>query len=322
MATRFNNYRGVDINDLCRIAGVPELGALVGNAYFLDPVSGNDANPGTRPDKAVKTWAVAYALLTANQHDVLFVLDASSDLTIPSGGGITWAKDQTHLIGVSARQVTIQPATGQDLTPFVTWSADDCVCTNIKFLHALDSSDSEICFLLSGDYNKFKNVHFAGIGHATQGDDTGAASLSMSGALENDFLQCEIGLSTVARSGANTEILIAGTTKDNTFRQCKISALADNAGHYFVNASAAAADLLGLILFDQCVFANAPNVTGYTAMTTGFKLHASLTGTLLLKDSVMIGATDVDADDTGSAYVTDASPTANASALAVATAAT
>lgn len=317
--TRFNNYRGVDINDLCRVAGVPELGPLVGNAFFLDPVDGNDANPGTAPDKAVLTWAVAYALLTANQHDVLFVLDASSDLEIPSGGGITWAKNLTHLIGVSARQVNIYPATGQDLTPFVTWSANDCVCANIKFTHALDSADSEICFLLSGDYNKFANVHFAGIGHATQGDDAGAASLSLSGAIENDFFRCEIGLTTIARSGANTEILIASTTKDNTFRQCKISALADNAGHYFLNASAAAASLLGLILFDQCVFANTPNVTGMTAMTTALKLHATLTGAVLLKDSVVIGATDIDADDTGSAYVSEAAPTTGTSGIAIAT---
>ena len=121
----FRNRRGVDINDICRVAGVPGLGMLGGNAYFLDPVDGNDSNPGTRIDKAVKTWAVAYALLDANQHDVLFVIANSSGLTLPSAGAITWAKNYTHLIGLCAPTNIAQRArffatAGQDLTPFVT----------------------------------------------------------------------------------------------------------------------------------------------------------------------------------------------------------
>lgn len=325
--TIYRTRRGVDYTDICRLAGVPWLVGLMGNVFFLDPVNGNDSHPGTRPDKAFKTMAVAYAALTANQHDVLIYIANSSGLTLGSDDSyvITWAKNYTHLIGACAptqiaQRSRIFTTAGQDVTPMVTVSATGCVWANIYMFHGLDSSDSEVCCKVSGGRNYFHNVHFAGIGHATQGDDTGAVSLQMSGAEENTFRNCTIGVDTIARSVANTEIKFDTQAKRNQFIDCTILAYADNAGHYFVNASAAASDVDRFNSFENCKFINTPNVGSMATMTTAFKCHASLSGSFLLRNCTLLGATDWDGDTTGRVFIDGAAPTNNTSGLAVAVA--
>ena len=324
--TFYRQRRSVSYKDIFRYAGVPWLPGNMGNTFFLDPVNGNDSNPGTRPSLAFKSWATAYAALTANQHDVLVYIPSSSGLTVgeDSSYKITWAKNYTHLIGFCAPTQIAQRArffatAGQDVTPFATFSATGCVIANIYMFHGLDSSDSEVCAKVSGGRNYFKNVHFAGIGHATQGDDTGAVSLQLSGAEENVFQDCTIGVDTIARSGANTEIKFDTQAKRNQFKDCTILSYADNAGHYFVNASGAASDVDRFNSFERCKFLNTPNVGGVQTMTTAFKLHASLSGSILIKDCTLLGATDWDGDDTGRLYIDGAAPTANTSGLAVTT---
>jgi hypothetical protein len=324
--TVYRNRRGINFADICRIAGVPELAFLGGNAYFLDPTNGNDANPGNRPDLAVKTHAVAYALLTAGQHDVLFVISGGSSLTLPSAGSIAWAKDYTHLVGLCApsgisNRARYFATAGQDLTPFATFSATGCLFKNLLLFHGLDSADSEVCANVTGGRNKFSNVHFAGIGHATQGDDAGAVSLQLSGAEENLFERCTIGLDTIARSAANCEIKFSNAAKRNQFKDCLVLSYADSADHLMVSAAGAAGDIDRFNSFENTLFHNSPNVGSQADLTTAFSCHASLGGSFILRNCTFTGVTDIDSDDTGKVLIDGAAPTAATSGIAVATAA-
>lgn len=319
------NRRGLDIKDIVRFSSFAQLPALIGNIFFLDPVNGNDSNSGQTPYKAFKTLAVAYAALTAEQNDVLFYIPGSSDVTISDT--LTWAKNKTHFVGISAPVISSNTATittesGETFATFITISANSCVFANLQFIHAQDEATSLTCLNLTGGGNFFQNVHVLGMGNATQGGQAGAQSMLINGGDRNLFDNCSIGTSQIARSAANAEIKFDGAAAGNVFRNCNILSYATAAGHYFVNASAAADDMSEYTLFDNCSFLNAPNMASQATMTTAFKLHASLAATILLKNCTVLGATDLDGDDTGSLYVDGAAPTNNTSGLAVASSAT
>ena len=52
-----------------------------GTAYFWDPDNGNDANAGTSPTAAVKTFGVAHGLVSAGRNDVIFCRPTGSSGT-------------------------------------------------------------------------------------------------------------------------------------------------------------------------------------------------------------------------------------------------
>jgi len=54
--------------------------------------------------------------------------------------------------------------------------------------------------VITGDRNHFKNVMFAGMGHATLAHALGAWSAKLTGAHENYFEMCSFGLDTVLRA--------------------------------------------------------------------------------------------------------------------------
>ena len=74
-----------------------EIGPI-GTAYYLDPANGNDNSDGLTVETAKATFAAAYALLTANKNDVLYLIGNNSGLTLPAA--ITWAKRQTKISAV------------------------------------------------------------------------------------------------------------------------------------------------------------------------------------------------------------------------------
>jgi len=63
----------------------------VGNAYFWDPVNGDDTNNGTTPAKAVKTFAQAQSLATDANFDIIYCLatDPSGITTVDENLSIT-----------------------------------------------------------------------------------------------------------------------------------------------------------------------------------------------------------------------------------------
>lgn len=233
-----------------------------GNVYYVKPSSGSDGNDGTSPDSAFKTLSQAHAVATANQNDVIYLVSESntaSATTDYQSETLTWSKDMVHLIGVGApspysnRARIAQLSTADDVSPLVDVTADGCYFANISIFQGVDDDGSLVAMQVTGTRNVFENMHIAGMGHATQ-VAANAASLKLNGASENKFVNCTIGLDTIARTGTEAaEIVFDGSASKNHFVDCLIQGFISNAGYEHVKVldSTGAG---GLTLFKNCLF--------------------------------------------------------------------
>ncbi len=286
--------------------GIPQMS----NArwFYVDPEFGADGNSGDA-DSPLATITAAYAKCTSGRGDVVALRAGPA-----SGGGtghtarlsetLTWAKHNTHLVGLGSPTMVGQraritgPSSGGTFSPLITWSASGCIIANINIFD--DYTVDPVAFNLTGSRNYFHNVNFQGMGAATGADDAAAASLKIDAGSENTFVSCMIGLDTVPRSTTNAEIELVGAATRNIFRECYIMAFADNAGHLFVKIDGSA-DIDRYVIFDRCLFYNAIESTA-TAMTQAMNVHNSCGGMVIVKDCVMIGATDWAEADNGNVY--------------------
>src|SRR6185312_16751781 len=102
-----------------QVAGVPTMGTggllpFTGRYFFVDAARGSDGNTG-QADNPFATLGQAYASCTAGHNDVVFLIGTAS-LT----GSLTWAKNNTHLIGLCApvRNGKTSLITSSGTTPF------------------------------------------------------------------------------------------------------------------------------------------------------------------------------------------------------------
>lgn len=310
--------------------GVPVGGMFMnGKTFFVKPgtlAGGNDGNDGRGIDTPLATCAQAHSLMTADANDVAYLL-SSSATAINTSDSLTstlvWSKDLSHLVGVNAgnrigqrsRIAALSTATGTNLAPLVTWSADGCYCTNIQFISELASADAIGGVVVSGERNHFKNCHFAGAANSTQ-DVAGQYSLKVTGS-ENLFEDCVIGIDTVSRSTATYEMQLSGGATRNIFRNCVILTYAGANTMRFLDVPATGIDRF--VLFENCTFIN-PVQSAAVAMTEAFSVATgtSPNGMILLKNCTMIGATDWEANvESGRTYIDGAAPTNNTSGIAV-----
>lgn len=277
--------------NLAGMIGLPH----VGNIYYIDPTNGSDtANAGKRQDDALKTLGTAYGKTTDNNHDVIVLVPGE----VGSGSGtsetanVAWANDNTHLIGSSAPVKFSNRAriiwTTDAVDPCFTISGQGNTFRNVQL--ATYQASNDVLVSLTANRNYFGGVHFAGIGHATAGDDATARCISLSGAEECVFDDCVVGLDTVARSTSNALVELASASTRNVFRNTFFASYADNSGALFVKA-ASAADVDRFVLFENCIFHNAIN-SAATTMTVAMDLHTSLGGSVILHNSWLFGATD------------------------------
>lgn len=301
-----------------------------GRYIFVKPSTGLDGNDGSTPDQAVKTLTRAHELATANQNDIVVYFAQSNTASGTSDyqtATLTWSKDLVHLVGVGPNGLVtsrcrISTAT-TGITPLVNITANACLWANIEVYHGVTGDQTGlVATQITGDRNNFVNCDIKGGGVSTTADDTGMRSLKLSGAAENTFTDCTIGLDTVIRSVANFEIEFAnGSTTDgcarNVFRHCIIPTYSSTATRSFVTVGADAIDRW--VLFEDCTFINAIN-SGATAMTEAFSVAngTSPDGLILLKNCTSVGATDWEASgESARVYIDGAAPTNNTSGLAV-----
>lgn len=292
---------------LYQLGGVPVgspsiLGLTPGTEFFLDPANGSDDNLGRTPNEAFLTWAVAYAALTANKNDVLYLIGNNSGLTVPAA--MTWGKDYTHLIGLCAptmvakRSRIFQLSTLTGASPLLNVTASGCIIKDLYIFQGVDDATSLINVTVSGGRNYFEKVHFAGGGHATQAIN-GGASLKLDGAEENTFVGCTIGVDTIAAATGMVGILFDSQAHRNIFRNCLITMYAGHIGAAFVEV----VDSTGIdryTLFDNCNFINS-NLDNF-AMASAFLIPAfaaNNSSRILLKDCMVLGSTKLDASDRG-----------------------
>ena len=307
--------------------GIPIFGSglppFTGNYYFCNYATGNDGNDGS-PNTPFKTITQAYSQATAGNNDVIFIVgNGGTTATQRLTATLTWAKNATHMIGLTAPSLFAQRARISNLTtataeinPMMTVSASGCIFGNFSFFQGVgQSSTAEQLVTITGSRNYFSRVHFGGMG-ATASSGGAAAATSYcikfdTGGSENLFEDCVIGLDTVQRTAANASVLFAagaGATR-NVFRNCIFPMDGLNANTpYFIDASGAASVDRDNI-WQNCYFYNAIN-SGATALSVGINPPTG-NGTLVLDKCTSVGLT---AWSGASSYVYATSPTATASA--------
>lgn len=276
-------------------------------AFFVNPADGSDSHDGRTPTKALATVSKALSLAVDKRGDVIYLLnDGNTSGTSREDSTITWSKDNTHLIGICAptmisQRARISPSTGNSsiVTPQLTVSGHGNIFANISLFEGTSENGvASECVRVTGNRNYFYNVAMMNMGDATNGhsgDEANSCHLKISGGEENTFEHCYIGLDTAARSTTNANVELVSAAARNIFRDCYFPAFADNAGALFVKVDGAS-DIDRFVLFDRCVFTNADNSTA-TTMTAAMDVHASAGGHVIVKDCMLIGASDWEAAD-------------------------
>lgn len=268
------------------LIGLPE----VGNIWYVDPNKSVSGGGTTRAD-AFKTVAEAHSTATADNDDVVVVAGKSSTGRTSETAAITWNKRRTHLIGNGApRRLNSRNGLGFASTvvsPCFTLSANNCIIANVSFAVF---EDINVLVNVTGNYNTFMNVHFQGIGNATAGDDTAARSLLLTGAEENEFYNCTIGLDTVTRSAANASLELTGSCPRNKFINCDFPMFADNAGAFWIKADTGNC-YERFLNFENCRFYN-PDGSSSTTLTVGCDFSTSGNGDVNFENCSWRGATD------------------------------
>jgi hypothetical protein len=287
-----------------------------GKNIYVKPYSGSDGQRGDAPIRSVATLAKAQSLATADKNDRVLLMAESNTAAYTTdyqSEALDWAKDGVHLLGVNAgnrhsqRSRIAQLSTATNVDNLFTVSADGCLIENISVHHGVADATSKGAVLVSGSRNHFRNCHFAGIGDNTM-DTAANYSLSVTGS-ENFFEDCVIGLDTVARGTAATyEMIMSGNAARNIFKNCVFNTFAEAAGFVFLSIGSAGIDRY--VMFDNCTFINATQSSA-TLMTAAMTIHDAAAGHVILKDCMLIGATDWTATDSsvvqllGHTYNTD-----------------
>lgn len=288
---------------------VPELADLPlgpnSNVYFVDPANGSDSNPGTAREHPMASITAAYAKCVSGQNDVVAYIAGTSGNTLSAA--LVWSKSYTHLVGLCAptrvgqRARIFQLSTLTGASPLITVSGDGCIFKNIYVFQGVADATSLINVSVTGDRNYFENVHFAGGGHATQAIN-GGASLQLNGGSENTFVNCTIGVDTIAAATGMVGILFDAEASRNVFEDCNVTMYAGHTGAAFVEVT----DGTGIdryTLFKDCNFINS-NSDNFL-MASAFvipEFAANNSSRILLKDCMIHGSSKLDASDRGVLY--------------------
>ena len=208
--------------DLAGVLGLP----TVNNVFYVDPSAGSDsANSGTAWNDAYATVAQALSSCTSGQHDVVLISPTGGTGRSAETTAISWNKRFTHLIGSAAptqqdARAGISFGTGGSLT----LSENGCIFRNLTMN---GTTDINVPFTVTGDYNAFGGVDFKGSLNDTTGDDTALRALVLSGAQENTFTGCTFGADTFMRSAANATVEFASAASRNVFDGCLFTMAAD-----------------------------------------------------------------------------------------------
>lgn len=312
--------------------GIPVLGGtggipFTGNYFFVDPSSGADGNDGGA-SSPMQTISGALGRCVSGNNDVIFIVgDGTTTNTVRLSETLTWSKDATHLIGITAptmvaQRARIAPTSGATaFTPLVNVTAAGCVFANFSTFHGFGTgTTNQICWQEAGQRNYYWNVQFGGMGDTASANSAGSRSLRVglasSGQGENTFDTCQIGLDTVTRTAANASLEFIGGTPRNVFRNCVFPFQTNTAGCFGI-LSAAASAMDRYQLFEGCVFVNNVGSTS-TTITDLCSLAASSGGVVVLKSCTTVGFTGLGtASSLSQTWIDGGPPVAATSALAV-----
>ncbi|HUV28104.1 MAG TPA: hypothetical protein VMW34_12130 [Anaerolineales bacterium] len=235
-----------------------------GVTYYVhgENPTARDQNLGTDPNFPMSTPLAGYNRLTPGQNDTLVVVGQDTEYTIAAT--LVWAKDFTHLIGVSpdlygvGQRVRLTGQAAADITPVLSVTAKGCEFQNIQVFNHHDAAADSGALNVSGGRNRFENCFFAGMGSVAAAARAGSYSVLMAdGAEENTFMRCSIGLQTILRAAANAELRYgAGEQFRNKFIECEFLSWSVTPGKFLVEFAAGARPWV--TQFEDCLFDNLP----------------------------------------------------------------
>jgi hypothetical protein len=263
------------------------LAALCRYVWYVDTLNGSDANDGTSQQTAFKTFAKAYGNCVAGKNDaVAVVADGTAASTVRIDASFTWDKNETHLLGIcsgvniSNRARFAPSSTTTAFTPFFTVSANGCRFDNIEIFDGFTTgTTSQIAMVITGTRNLFTNAHIAGMGDTTSAGSTGSRIIKFTGGGENQFINCTIGLDTIARTAANASVEFASGTARNVFQACRFIAYLTGSGSGAFHAIATGnASMDRFQAFEECKFYQSVFSGSGVAMAELFRASTSAVG--------------------------------------------
>lgn len=289
------------LSDLADGAGA--LGLLQqagGKWYYCDPTNGTAGGDGLSPETANSNLLTVYNLCRDGKNDGVIFIGGATAYT-PTAA-FTWSKDYTHLIGATnslpgmGQRARIVNSSANDLSTLFTLSGDGCMIANIQFFDGKDSATDGQNVLVSGDRNHLVNCFFAGMGDSTASGPfsrAGSYSLKVSGS-ENTVSGGTIGLDTIARTGANSELIVSGPR--NRFIGCEIRSSSTTAGKFLVNIDSGSADLRDVQFEDVLFFNYSSNWA--TGITNAFNMDVTNTVWVILRGDCQFVGTNLGVADT------------------------
>lgn len=305
--------------------GVPVLGTvgglpLTGTYFFVDPATGSDAYDGLSPETPFSSLTAAYNAATAGNNDVIVLIgDGSTTGTARLTSTLTWAKNATHLIGVTAPTMINQRARISTLTTATTnfkllsITASGCIFANFSLFQGVgQASTDEQLADISGDRNYFWNVQFGGMGAANGAARAGSYCVYLNDGDENTFDNCTFGLDTINRSAANASVKFGGQSQRNVFQNCLFPMYATATSPWFIDANSVGS-IDRFQLFKGCTFIN----TGTSTLAGVVSFNASQGGKIVLDNCTVTGASVWTASATATVVVSGPVPNGATSGVAV-----
>lgn len=296
------------------ISAIDMIVAAGGKWYYCDPANGTSGGDGLTPATANSSLLTVYSKCRSGYNDGVFFI--GNGTSYDPAANFTWSNSYCHLIGLNdglpgmGARCRIVNTAANDLTALFTMSGSGNLVANVKFSDEKDAAADGVCVLVSGDRNHFVNCFFAGMADGTASGPfsrAGSYSLKVSGS-ENCFDDCAIGLDTIARTAANSELIVSGVR--NSFRNCFIHSQSTTSGKFLVKIDNSGGDLRWQ-LFEDCVFFNYTE-NWATGITDAFDMPASgATHYVILKgDCLFVGTGTGLADTVTHIYGAGAAPNA------------
>src|ERR1041385_8192604 len=135
--------------------GIPLTGGLPfgpnSKVFFVQPAIGADGNRGTDIAHPLATLSQAHTLCTAGNNDVVFLIgDGSTAATARLSATLTWSKNATHLVGITAptmisQRARISTASGAttNTNPLIEVSGNGCMFANFSIFQGVGQASTD-----------------------------------------------------------------------------------------------------------------------------------------------------------------------------------
>lgn len=295
-----SGFRLVDGSALNQmLANMAAMVPWPGNVFWLDPANGDDLNDGSSPNSAFATLTAAYAATVSGNNDVIILMgDGTTAAIARLAATLTWAKDATHLIGITApvmeeQRARISTPLGAtvNINPLLNVTGSGCIFQNFSTFQGVGQATTDEKLIdIAGHRNYFNNVQFGGMGHANGAARAGSYVIGLNGGGENLFEHCSIGLETIARSAANASVKLLAASQRNQFRNCEFPMYPTANTPLFVNANLANGLNGSTMKFTRCAFRGLLGASSGTQPAVTSTIAADVNGDLYFDQCSTVAA--------------------------------